>query len=322
MPIIFLCPHCRRKVKAEDKQAEQTLKCPNPACQKPVTIPKTADEWVKDAMRCIDITREAGIDNVNFHSFAAIAHLMASDREDLFERFLKVNTSMMFHAATGGYLEAMKWLKKKGVRIDEPEREGELKGLMPIHVAASCGHDSVVDWLLKQDETLIHAKGKNGRTPMHEAAATGQVDMMELLEERGGNVNGEADGGMKPIHSAAICDQTESLKHLVNKRGVSVNEPDSDGLTSLHGAAASGKIKSIKCLVEELNADVNAENVIGMPPLFLAAKLEQIEGMECLYKLCTERNLELKLGLQTLKRYAEAANLQRVIRWLDEKGIQ
>ena len=350
MPIIFLCPHCRRKVKAEDKQAELTLKCPNPDCQKPVTIPKTVDEWVKDMMEFIDFTREAGVDNAGFHSVTAIISIMASDREDLFEKFLKVDISMMFHAATGGYLEAMKWLKKKGVRIDEPKREGEFKDCLPIHLATVGGHVNVVNWLLKQDTKLVHAKGEKGRTPIHYAAATGRVEVIRLMSslitdenQWKAVINAQNDDGYLPIHSAAIRRQVESLKCLVElSADVDAKDKGREGLTPLHIAVLDNNTASIDCLVEELGADVNATNNQGVAPLFQAAWESslaawgnnqtlwesawenRIAGMKYLYELCERLGKKLKMEIKgmTLRRFAVTGNLPRVIEWLDEKGIQ
>ena len=296
MPIKFPCPKCKKKLRDDGELVGRKARCPH--CPAIVVVPTAA---VAEQIKRL-------IDKYNRTDFQM----------------------MMFDAATEGYLKVMKWLKKNDVKIDERVREGDLESLMPIHIAVLGGHESVVEWLLDEDENLVNAPSKNlvnapskSGTPMHHAAATGQDGMMKLLKRRKGNVNGEADNGMKPIHFAATRDKKKSLECLVEELGVSVNERAGNGMTPLHVATMYNSTESIKYLVEDPDTDVNAgDAVFGKPPLFLAASLDQIEGMKCLYKFCTDLNRELNPGLQALKRFAEAGNWTRVIRWLDEKGIQ
>jgi len=304
MPIKFPCPHCSHKLKAKDEQAERTLPCPNPACQKPITVPKTATEWVKDMLKSIDLG--AGVNEANYHSNAIVDKVLATGREDIWEfcvnecvdeDIIKQKRMWMLGAAYGGYLDAMEWLKKNNIRVDEPVSEDKLKSNLPIHLAAYRGHVSAVKWLLDQDRKLVHAKGVEGRTPLHLAAATGKVEVMRLLR-------------------SLITDENE-WKAVINA------QDDETGATPLHVAVGQGNTASIECLVKELGADVNAKNNRNVTPLLAAAHGHQVDGMDCLYDLCKDLKKELKMeeGGITIWIIADSPGWADIKNWLNRKGL-
>lgn len=92
---------------------------------------------------------------------------------------------------------------------------------------------------LLQDGADVNAKDKNGYTPLHITAATGDKDAAELLITKGADVNGEGSVYMTPLGVAAMFDRVEVAELLIAK-GADVNGKCSVG-TPLDTAVQFGK---------------------------------------------------------------------------------
>jgi ankyrin repeat protein len=132
-----------------------------------------------------------------------------------------------------------------------------------------------------------------GSTPMHIAASTGNVDLMKLLIQAGGDPNRIRPDGHSPLSLAVQEDDLALLKLLVAeggdvKRSYDPEDPivdvyRLDGLTSsaprhnetlLHIAAAAGSYRVIPFLAAQ-GVSLTAKNDKGETPLTLAQNQEK-----------------------------------------------
>lgn len=94
-------------------------------------------------------------------------------------------------------------------------------GLSPIHVALLNGKTQVVRWLLKVDGDLVRVKGREGMTPLHDAAAT--EDHLDLLDDFlkvcPDSIEDVTIRNETALHVAVKCKKLEALKHLVEWLG-------------------------------------------------------------------------------------------------------
>ena len=67
-------------------------------------------------------------------------------------------------------------------------------GSTPAHTAAQQGSVSSLEEILKQKKDLVHAKDRNGWTPLHEGARGGHLEVVKLLVENGADVNSKTAG--------------------------------------------------------------------------------------------------------------------------------
>ena len=151
-----------------------------------------------------------------------------------------------------------------------------------------------------------------GKTPLHEAASGGHVEMVKLLLNRGAHVN--ATGGVcktTPLHNARGQRRLEVVRCLLAK-GADVNARYKDptapiqearGPTQLHDAAYDARLEEVRLLLDN-GADVNAQDACGETPLHSASKAEP-----------SERD-----GLSALDCQEESRRRCAVVRLLLERG--
>ena len=127
-----------------------------------------------------------------------------------------------------------------------------------LHDACAKGHLHKVQEILRQLKAsdiinrLNQCIGFLGDTPLHEAASRGRDDILQLLLDRGGNVNAVNNNGDTPLHGAAYWGHDDTLQ-LLFKYGASMNPVAKEGYTPLHDAARQGYVKCIKvCFSREI----------------------------------------------------------------------
>jgi ankyrin repeat protein/L-ascorbate metabolism protein UlaG (beta-lactamase superfamily) len=119
----------------------------------------------------------------------------------------------------------------------------------PIHEAVVAGDIATVTQLLEQDPSLINALDTAQNLPLHLAASTGQVAVIELLLSKGANIEAGDRENTTPLVVAAMLKQPEAVRLLVEK-GASMTARDVNGNTALLAAARTGNVEMVKYLVE------------------------------------------------------------------------
>jgi hypothetical protein len=113
---------------------------------------------------------------------------------------------------------------------------------------------------LSKDPGLLDAKNSDGETPLHQGAKYGQVEVLDVLLDKGSNVNAKTPEGATPLHFAAAFGQLEAVRLLV-ARGADVDPREETGITPIMAARAAGHDEVVKAL-KAAGADDTA-----MPPL-------------------------------------------------------
>eukprot|EP00300_Choanocystis_sp_HF-7_P016982 c19599_g3_i2.p1 GENE.c19599_g3_i2~~c19599_g3_i2.p1 ORF type:complete len:200 (-),score=43.49 c19599_g3_i2:281-880(-) len=107
-------------------------------------------------------------------------------------------------------------------------------------------------------------------TPMGLAAAHGTSEMVRLMQEFGGDVNGTNKDGSTPMHYAALYGHVEVVQVLTSSGfGADVNKPNDTGHTSMHCAAEEGHVEVVQVL-HRFGGDVNKASDDGVTPLMMA----------------------------------------------------
>ncbi len=87
-----------------------------------------------------------------------------------------------------------------------------------MHCAALNGHKEIVELLLEKGAN-VNAVGQGGSTVLHHAvsAKNCQVEIVKTLIEKGGDVNVADEGGYTPLHCAAFNGHKEIVEFLLEK---------------------------------------------------------------------------------------------------------
>lgn len=139
-----------------------------------------------------------------------------------------------------------------------------------IHEAAMLGDTDTIAYLLDQEPSLLEAFSFDGWTPLHLACFFGGYEAVELLLQRGANVNLPSRNEMAncPIHAAAAGKRTLIVKLLL-EYGTDPNVQQHGGWTPLHQAANNFDIGMIELLLA-YEADSSIQEQGGRTPLQLA----------------------------------------------------
>jgi len=141
----------------------------------------------------------------------------------------------------------------------------------PTPADAETNFTARVEDRLKSGGTLDDLVSDRG-TWLHEAAWQGYLKAVQMLLDRGADVNSSSNRlSYTPLHWAVVA-RRKDVVELLLARGAKVNVRGSEDFTPLHLAAMNGDVEIAKLLVEK-GADVNAPmRDTGWTPLWFAAE--------------------------------------------------
>jgi len=199
------------------------------------------------------------------------------------------------------------------------------KSFSRLHIASYLG-------ILPLTANLIRKKGRisrlrrlylnkldgNGNTALLYAAREGHEAVVQLLVEKGANIEVKDSDSNTALIRAALYGH-EAVVRLLVEKGADIETKDSDGNTALIWAALFGQEAVVQLLVEK-GADIEAKNSDGNTALLYAAR----EGYEAVVRLLVEKGADIKAknsdGNMALIRAAQRGH-EAVVWLLVEKGV-
>ncbi|XP_012870865.1 PREDICTED: 2-5A-dependent ribonuclease isoform X1 [Dipodomys ordii] len=180
--------------------------------------------------------------------------------------------------------------------------ESDEWGWTPLHNAAECGRQDLVELLLRYGAEPARRK-RNGATPFIVAGIGGHVHLLRLFLSRGADVNERDSNGFTAFMEAAWHGRVEALRFLF-AQGADVNasrETQEDrrplrggGATALMDAAERGHVEVVRILLEEMGADVNARDNMGRSAL-IHALLDGGEQAEAVAGLLLDHGADVRV---------------------------
>ncbi len=169
-------------------------------------------------------------------------------------------------------------------------------GATPLIWAAANGHTEVVELLLQKGAN-INALDNDGRSPL--INATGHTNVVKLLLQSGANVNVSDYYGHSPLIYAADYGYNTEVVELLLKKGANVNAIDNGGRSPLMKAVIRGYTEIVKLLLQS-GANVNAIDNNGCFPLINAVINGDTEVVELLLKKGANVNISDNNGCSPL----------------------
>lgn len=182
-------------------------------------------------------------------------------------------------------------------------------GRSALSWASENGHATVVESLLHQVpkykvvlrdwssmlSTIINAKDILDRTPLLYASIHGHTSIVEMLIEKGANVNCEDGYGQTPL-AWAVHNGNETTVELLLQRGAKhdskakrLESKDSKGRTALLRAAGHGH-EAVATMLVERGADIEAKDKDGRTPLIHAV----ISGHAAVATMLVEQSADVE----------------------------
>jgi uncharacterized protein len=167
-----------------------------------------------------------------------------------------------------------------------------------LHEAIKKGDASQVAALLDADASLIRGGGASGMAPLLLAIYTHQAAIVDLLLQRGADLD---------VFAAAALGRASDVKAFVQKDQTALEMNSSDGWSPLHLACFFGHLETAEMLLAQ-GADVTARsaNALHNTPLHAAAAGRHLEICSLLLKAKADPNATQQGGYTPL--HAAAAN--------------
>ena len=148
---------------------------------------------------------------------------------------------------------------------------------LDVFDAAAIGRLDLLEQLLGQEPSLVHARSGDGFSALHLAAFFGQPAAARLLLDRGADPGAVAANPteVQPLHSAAAVGHKE-IAHLLLEAGADVNARQHGGWVPLHAAARHGDVEMIELLLG-FGADPTLASHDGRSAADLAAEGGHVE---------------------------------------------
>ena len=161
----------------------------------------------------------------------------------------------------------------------------------PLHDAAQNGDMETVKRLIAEGSDVQEIDSETALTPLVEATLGGDKEIVVLLIEKGADPAGRDGKGFTALHAAAHMGYVDIVELLI-ERGVDVNDQENTSrITPLHAAAERDYQDVAKVLLLN-DVDLNLKTESGHTPVILAVlnqhadmvKLLRDHGADCTFR--------------------------------------
>ncbi|MFZ2959136.1 MAG: ankyrin repeat domain-containing protein [Candidatus Ozemobacteraceae bacterium] len=194
-----------------------------------------------------------------------------------------------------------------------------------IQAACKSGDINRVKAILRSDPGEVKTRTDYGMipkgfqlTPLHWAARGGFTDIIDLLLERGAEVDARNAVGATPLHLASLRGNASAAARLI-KAGAGLAATDSTGLTPLHMAALYGSDRTIDLLLSK-ESPLEALDNEGQTPLHIAVRHGNLAAADRLLHAGASVNRVSKEGAAALHFAAESNDPRLINRLLEAKA--
>jgi len=170
-----------------------------------------------------------------------------------------------------------------------PNAQNESDGRTPLINAAAHGDLEVVNVLVQRGAD-VNVKDKKGYTALFHAIEAMYDDVaLAIMSQPNLDANTRGLNGSTALIKYVWRDRKDAVEKLL-ERGADVNAQDADGDTALHGAAENGNLEILNLLLDK-GANPNVKNRLGGTALMWAA----VFGNETVAQRLLERGADASL---------------------------
>jgi len=203
-------------------------------------------------------------------------------------------------AAAAGHRATVETLLERGARADRIDAAG----FSPLEVAVRHAHDDLVVLLVTRTPQAWRSRA------LCSAAVGGRARVLELLIEKGGNVEGTCAGGQPLLHVATRQGSARAVGQLL-RAGAQSNRPSASGNSAVLVAAEAGDADIVATLLAH-GAAVDGRGLGGRTPLMRAAAAGHLKVAEQLLAARADRRMRDEQGNTALDLARSAGHGQLV----------
>ncbi|KAK2976584.1 hypothetical protein RJ640_024205 [Escallonia rubra] len=201
---------------------------------------------------------------------------VAEIREAVVNEVNELGETALFTAAERGHIEVVKELlmytTREGISLKNRS------GFDPLHIAASHGHQAIVQLFLDHDPELSRTVSQSNATPLISAATRGHAAVVnELLSKDSSLVDISRSNGKNALHLAARQGHVDIVKALLEKDPQLARRTDKKGQTALHMAVKGVSCEAVKLLLQADPAIVMLPDKFGNTALHVASRKKRVE---------------------------------------------
>jgi len=133
----------------------------------------------------------------------------------------------------------------------------------PLHIAAHSGNLAVVECLVKKEADVNAVDTAFKRMPIHYAAESGNVEVVKCLVKKGADVNAVDQSNKKAFHLAALQGHLGVLKFFI-ELGADISTADEVNQAIFQTAMKDGRVEIVNLLLEQdlsINFELWRENL-------------------------------------------------------------
>jgi ankyrin repeat protein/mono/diheme cytochrome c family protein len=182
--------------------------------------------------------------------------------------------------------------------------------------AVRAGNRSEIEGQIAVCPEAINGKDAGGSTALHHAAGYGPVGNLQLLIDKGADVNAKNRRGSTPLHWAI---HDEAKVRLLISKGANVNAKQAQGRAPLYLAAMLGNGVQTMRLLLTSGADPNMASANGQTPLMMAAQRGNVEVIQLLIEKGADVNSKDGAG-ETALMFACSSGNARAAQMLIDQG--
>ena len=184
-----------------------------------------------------------------FNMHVDVVKVLLEAQPNIVDVSTKAGMIALHVAAVNDDIDVIKLLLKAGAKPSDQRLNA------PIHFAASAGNINAIK-TLKDANTNISPRNRDGLTPLHFAALYDEVNVMEFLKAAGAAISLRDPEGRAPIHMAAFSGKVTTIKVLMEEWGVDSELRDSAGRTPLHYVGGSSNFNPTTAVSEAMSIDI------------------------------------------------------------------
>jgi ankyrin repeat protein len=170
----------------------------------------------------------------------------------------------ILRAAAAGSVEAVNGAIDQGASVDTA-----VPLWTPLIAAAFYGRKEIIDLLLEKGADINRSEERMGAAPLVSAIVAGEPEIASYLIDLGADVNHQTNDGSSALLFAAAQGYSGLASKLIEK-GAVIDTGTAHGETPLMFASDCGSVETLRILASA-GADLNAETNSGETPLMFAA---------------------------------------------------